>query len=83
MAPADGAPALSGRLLGGPGGRVSPRLPKVMAGATGALVALGLMLTVVAGPLYAIADQAADDLVARTPYVQAVFAQTVDDRVAR
>jgi multicomponent Na+:H+ antiporter subunit D len=54
-----------------------------MAGATGALVALGLLLTVVAGPLYAIADQAADDLVARTPYVQAVFAQTVDDRVAR
>ncbi|MDD7938179.1 Na+/H+ antiporter subunit D [Actinomycetospora lutea] len=83
LAPADGAPMLSGRLLGAPGERVSSRLPKVMAGATGALVALGLSLTVVAGPLYAVADQAADDLVARTPYIQAVFAQTVDDRVAR
>ncbi|GAA4866976.1 Na+/H+ antiporter subunit D [Actinomycetospora straminea] len=82
-APADGVPLLSGRLLGAPGDRVSRRLPKVMAGATGALVALGLSLTVVAGPLYAVADQAADDLVARTPYIDAVFAQTVDDRVAR
>ncbi|GAA4900369.1 multisubunit sodium/proton antiporter MrpD subunit [Actinomycetospora succinea] len=83
LAPADGTPALSGRLLGAPGDRVSSRLPKVMAGATGALVALGLSLTVVAGPLYAVADQAADDLVARSPYISAVFAQTVDDRVAR
>ncbi|MEJ2888374.1 Na+/H+ antiporter subunit D [Actinomycetospora aeridis] len=83
MAPADGTPVLTGRLLGSPGDRVSRRLPKVMAGATGALVALGLSLTVLAGPLYTVADQAADDLVARTPYIQAVFAQTVDDRVAR
>ncbi|GAA4809116.1 hypothetical protein GCM10023200_53570 [Actinomycetospora chlora] len=83
MAPADGAPVLTGRLLGIANDRVSSRLPKVMAGATGALVALGLALTVVAGPLYDVADQAADDLVARTPYISAVFAQTVDDRVAR
>ncbi|MDD7965956.1 Na+/H+ antiporter subunit D [Actinomycetospora lemnae] len=82
-APADGVPLLSGRLLGAPGDRVSRRLPKVMAGATCALVALGLALTVVAGPLYDVADQAAVDLVARTPYIDAVFAQTVDDRVAR
>jgi multicomponent Na+:H+ antiporter subunit D len=83
MAPADGAPVLTGRLLGMPGDRVSSRLPKVMAGATGALVALGLAVTVVAGPLYDVADQAADDLVARTPYISAVFAQTVDERVGR
>ncbi|PVZ10110.1 Na+/H+ antiporter subunit D [Actinomycetospora cinnamomea] len=83
LAPADGAPALSGRFLGAPGGQVSPRLPRVMAAATGALVAVGVALTVVAGPLYAVADQAADDLVARTPYIQAVFAQTVDNRVSR
>ncbi|GLZ44759.1 Na+/H+ antiporter subunit D [Actinomycetospora sp. NBRC 106375] len=83
MAPADGAPVLTGRFLGTPNDRVSSRLPVVMAGATGALVALGLALTVVAGPLYAVADQAADDLVSRTPYISAVFAQTVDDRVAR
>ncbi|MHC1562065.1 Na+/H+ antiporter subunit D [Actinomycetospora sp. C-140] len=83
MAPADGGPVLTGRFLGTPNDRVSSRLPVVMAGATGALVALGLALTVVAGPLYAVADQAADDLVSRTPYISAVFAQTVDDRVAR
>lgn len=83
MAPTDGAPVLTGRFVGAPDDRVSSRLPKVMAGATGALVALGLALTFLAGPLYDVADQAADDLVARTPYVSAVFAQTVDDRVAR
>ncbi len=55
----------------------------MMAGATVALVALGLSLTVFAGPLYAVARSGADDLVARTPYIEAVFAQTVDDRVVR
>ena len=83
LAPADGSPALSGRFLGAAGDTVSSHLPRVMAGATAALVVLGLSLTVAAGPLYAVADQASDDLVARTPYIQAVFAQTVDDRVAR
>jgi len=83
LAPGESAPILTGRFLGAPGGQVSPSLPRVMAGATGALVVIGLSLTVLAGPLYAIADQVSADLVARTPYVQAVFAQTVDDRVAR
>ncbi|MEJ2862998.1 Na+/H+ antiporter subunit D [Actinomycetospora flava] len=83
LTPTEGAPVFTGRFLGDPNDHVSSRLPRVMAGATGALVALGLVLTFAAGPLYAVADQAADDLVARTPYVQAVFAQTVDDRVAR
>ncbi|HSK60922.1 MAG TPA: Na+/H+ antiporter subunit D [Actinomycetospora sp.] len=83
LAPGESAPELTGRFLGVAGDRVSSSLPRVMGLATGALVALGLALTVLAGPLYAVADQAADDLVARTPYVQAVFAQTVDDRVAR
>ncbi|MDF2976743.1 MAG: Na(+) antiporter subunit [Actinomycetospora sp.] len=83
LAPGESAPVLTGRFLGVAGDRVSRSLPRVMAGATAALVTLGLAITVFAGPLYAIADQAADDLVARTPYVQAVFAQTVDDRVAR
>ena len=54
-----------------------------MTGATVALVAAGLAVTVVAGPLYALADSAATDLVARTPYISAVFAQSTDDRVAR
>lgn len=81
--PAGAGPVFTGRLLGAPNDRVSRSLPKVMAGATGALVALGVTLTLVAGPLYAVARSGADDLVARTPYVEAVFAQTVDDRVAR
>ena len=51
-----------------------------MTAATAALVALGLALTVVAGPLYTLTDRAAADLIARTPYITAVFAQTVDDR---
>jgi multicomponent Na+:H+ antiporter subunit D len=54
-----------------------------MAGATAALVVLGLSLTVFAGPVYAVARSGADALVARTPYIDAVFAQTVDERVAR
>ena len=83
LAPTDGTPALSGRFLGAAGDTVSSSLPRVMTAATAALVVLGLSLTVAAGPLYAVADQASDDLVARTPYIQAVFAQTVDDRVAR
>ena len=83
LAPGESSAVLTGRFLGVAGDRVSRSLPRVMAGATAALVTLGLAITVFAGPLYAVADQAAADLVARTPYVQAVFAQTVDDRVAR
>lgn len=58
-------------------------LPRVMTAATATLVALGLALTVVAGPLYGIADRAAQDLVARTPYLSAVYSQTVDPGVGR
>jgi multicomponent Na+:H+ antiporter subunit D len=36
-------------------------------------VAVGVSITVVAGPLYAVTDRAADDLLARSPYVSAVF----------
>jgi multicomponent Na+:H+ antiporter subunit D len=82
-----GAPAYSGDFLGAPSTRVGERgqaaLPALMTGATVALVAVGLALTVVAGPLYTLTDRAAADLLARTPYVSAVFAQTVDHRVAR
>jgi multicomponent Na+:H+ antiporter subunit D len=35
-------------------------------------------LTVLAGPLYAVADRAADDLRERTPYVTAVFGEGED-----
>lgn len=40
---------------------------------TAALVVLGLALTVVAGPLFDISTDAADDLLRRAPYVEAVF----------
>ncbi|WP_136088907.1 Na+/H+ antiporter subunit D [Auritidibacter ignavus] len=37
------------------------------------LVAVGVGLTVVAGPLYSFADQAAEDMLARTPYIESVL----------
>ncbi|HWH01806.1 MAG TPA: Na+/H+ antiporter subunit D [Pilimelia sp.] len=48
-------------------------LPRLMVGSTAALVVLGVGLTVVAGPLYDLSRQAADDLRDRAPYVRAVF----------
>ncbi len=83
-----GVPAYSGELLGAPSsarsdGRARVALPALMTGATVALVAVGVALSVVAGPLYALADAAGADLTARTPYVSAVFSQSVDTRVAR
>lgn len=73
----------TGRLTGAPSTRVSRRLPRTMAAATTALVTVGVAITVFAGPLYSVADDAAADLVARTPYIDAVFSQAVDERVAR
>lgn len=49
------------------------RLPKLMVGATAALVALGLVLTLAAGPLLAITAEAASDLRQRTPYLRTVL----------
>ncbi|MEV0729084.1 MULTISPECIES: Na+/H+ antiporter subunit D [Polymorphospora] len=48
-------------------------LPPLMVGATLGLVIFGLALTVVAGPLFDVSSDAAEDLRARTPYVEAVF----------
>ncbi|MBQ1026624.1 Na+/H+ antiporter subunit D [Micromonospora sp. C95] len=48
-------------------------LPALMVGATVALVALGVSLTFVAGPLFDFTGRAATDLIERTPYVQAVL----------
>jgi len=44
-----------------------------MVGATAALVAAGLALTVFGGPLYGYTDRAAVDLRERAPYIEAVF----------
>jgi multicomponent Na+:H+ antiporter subunit D len=84
--PRSGAGAYSGDFLGAPTAVAPQRrrvaLPRGMTAATAGLVAVGLSLTVVAGPLYTLTDRAAADLVARTPYISAVFAQAIDTRVA-
>ncbi|MFI6266780.1 Na+/H+ antiporter subunit D [Micromonospora sp. NPDC051006] len=49
------------------------RLPGLMIGATVALVAFGLALTVIAGPLFDVTADAATDLRDRTPYLRAVL----------
>jgi multicomponent Na+:H+ antiporter subunit D len=51
----------------------STGLPRLMVGATVALVVLGLGLTVAAGPIFGVSIEAAEDLRRRTPYVEAVF----------
>jgi len=66
---------LDWRADGGSGrGRRRPLqpLPRVMVGSTAAMVVVTVALTVVAGPLYAVADRAAADLLDRRPYVTAV-----------
>jgi multicomponent Na+:H+ antiporter subunit D len=53
-----------------------PLLPRLMVGSTMAMVALGVALTVLAGPLFAVSAQAATDLLGRTAYVSAVLGGT-------
>ncbi|MDR2256665.1 MAG: Na+/H+ antiporter subunit D [Arthrobacter sp.] len=50
-------------------------LPPVMVWCTGALVAVGLALTVFAGPLFSFSDRAAQNLRERTPYIEAVLGE--------
>ncbi len=49
------------------------RLPAGMVVPTMALVVVGLGITVVAGPLFGVTDRAADEMLARAPYLSAVF----------
>jgi multicomponent Na+:H+ antiporter subunit D len=49
------------------------RTPRLMLGAAGVAVLGGLAITVVAGPLYALSERAAGDLVDRRGYVDAVL----------
>jgi multicomponent Na+:H+ antiporter subunit D len=51
----------------------SVHLPASMVGATMALVAMGLALTVFAGPLIDYSSETAAELLARTPYIDAVL----------
>ncbi|MFH8484765.1 Na+/H+ antiporter subunit D [Streptomyces longisporoflavus] len=53
--------------------RTTVRVPHVMIGATVAAVLLGLSYTVLATPLAGLADRSAAELLARTPYVEAVL----------
>ncbi|HEY4614905.1 MAG TPA: Na+/H+ antiporter subunit D [Citricoccus sp.] len=46
------------------------------------LVALGVAFTVLAGPLYSFADRAATDMLARTPYIEAVLGPEAADLAA-
>jgi len=48
-------------------------LPRVMVGSTAVMVAVTVGLTALAGPLYGVAQRAADDLLDRTPYISTVF----------
>jgi multicomponent Na+:H+ antiporter subunit D len=48
-------------------------LPRVMVGATAAMVTVTVALTGLAGPLYGITDRASTDVRDRTPYLTAVF----------
>ncbi|MGY1709387.1 Na+/H+ antiporter subunit D [Geodermatophilus sp. SYSU D00758] len=54
-------------------GRAEERLPAALVGATALMVTVSVALTVIAGPLYALADRAAADLLERTPYQEAVY----------
>ncbi|WP_026931814.1 Na+/H+ antiporter subunit D [Glycomyces tenuis] len=51
----------------------TPMLPKLMVAPTCALVAFSVALTFVAGPLFEFTSEAAEDLLTRTPYIEAVF----------
>ncbi|WP_338694076.1 Na+/H+ antiporter subunit D [Streptomyces sp. Q6] len=68
-----GMPAVSGSVALGSCVRTTNRVPRVMTGATIAAVLLGLSYTVLATPLTGLADRAAAELLARTPYVVAVL----------
>ena len=53
-------------------GALPSRLPTLMVAATAGLVLASLAITLVAGPLVAYTDRAADDLRSRAPYLTAV-----------
>jgi multicomponent Na+:H+ antiporter subunit D len=62
-------------------------MPPAMVGATAGLVGLGLALTVFAGPLFRVSEEAAKDMLDRTPYIAAVLgdhaaAQAAQQRAA-
>ncbi|MGY5765625.1 Na+/H+ antiporter subunit D [Brachybacterium sp. DNPG3] len=56
-------------------------VPRIMTGATAALVGFSIVLTLAAGPLMSYADQAAVSVLERTPYVDAVLGPDAADQL--
>lgn len=56
-------------------GDLPRRLPRTMLGATLGMVGMSLALTLVAGPLYGYTERAAQDILRRTPYLEAVLTE--------
>ncbi len=54
-------------------GSLPKKMPTMMVLPTAALITISLVLTLVAGPLFALTDRAASDLLERTPYLTAVL----------
>lgn len=50
-----------------------PILPKMMVYSTMGLVVLGVAMSVFAGPLFELSQHAAEDMIARAPYIEAVM----------
>jgi multicomponent Na+:H+ antiporter subunit D len=69
--------AAPGVRVAGPGAKLNTvtLLPRTMVGSTLGLVVLGVALTVFAGPLFAVSDQAAHDMLDRSSYIQAVLGE--------
>ena len=64
----------TGAYAGGMGAeRPSGAMPRTMVATTGAMVVVGIALTVFAGALYGVSDRAAADLLDRRPYISSVF----------
>ncbi|WP_432519560.1 Na+/H+ antiporter subunit D [Kineococcus sp. SYSU DK006] len=59
--------------------RVGTRTPVGMVAPTAALVAVGVGITAIAGPLFGVADRAAADLLERTPYTSTVLHDRVPE----
>lgn len=62
--------ATSGRFSGD---NEIPILPKMMVYSTMGLVLLGVAMTVFAGPLFELSQEAATSMLERTDYIEAVF----------
>jgi multicomponent Na+:H+ antiporter subunit D len=57
-------------------------MPPVMVGATAAMVAVGIGMALVAGPLWGVSTRAAEDLLERRPYVVSVLPDGVPGRLS-